>query len=355
MDAAQASYVTSLINDRGPVINDGYDKSRSSNDPLSDMNIEGTRRPVACVGVGTVGRAWAATFAASGREVRLFDHSRSVCETAVAWVTEALASFESSGLISSSREACARVSISLDLTTALAQTEYVQESVPEDLATKRAVFSELDRWANPETILASSTSELPGRLFMSHISGRARCLVAHPINPPHLIPLVEVSPTPWTSASALENCLGFLRAVGQEPVHVKKEISGFLVNRLQMALIGEALHLVGEGYCSAEDLDKTVRSGLGLRWAFMGPFETGHLNAPGGYLDYMTKFKPSMQKLLGELKVNQPLDDELIRRIDTACQLVTPKGEVAQRQKWRDDQLIRLRKHFAGLRSTSKQ
>lgn len=302
---------------------------------------------VTCVGAGTVGRAWAVVFLRAGHHVTLFDDAPAVCDHATEWIHDALKSLETGGLIDSAQQAGSRLAIASDLQSALKSADYVQESVPEALEIKQAVFRSLGRCSRPNAILASSTSELPGRLFMSEVENRTRALVAHPVNPPHLVPLVELVPTPWTSKDTLRRATTFLRHAGQEPIHVHKEINGFIVNRLQMALIGEALHLVGEGYCCPDDLDKAVRFGLGLRWAFMGPFETGHLNAPGGYLEYMLKFRDGMQKLFRDLKVNRPWDEDLIRRIDTACQRTTPQPAVSRRQKWRDEQLIFLRKHFA--------
>jgi L-gulonate 3-dehydrogenase len=307
---------------------------------------------ITCVGAGTVGRAWAVVFASAGHHVTLFDESRSVSDDAVRWIHETMMSLEAGEFIESAAEAASRVAVSTDLGSSLQDAEYVQESVSENREVKRAVFGELGRWSRPSAILASSTSGLPGRLFMDEVVNRERALVAHPVNPPHLIPLVELSPTPWTSENTLRRAEAFLRRVGQEPICLRKEISGFIVNRLQMALIGEALHLVGGGYCSPEDLDKAVRFGLGRRWAFMGPFETGHLNATGGYLEYMSKFRGGMQELLRDLKVNPPWDEDLIRHIDTECQRTTPTRDVSDRQRWRDEQLMALRKHFARERAT---
>jgi L-gulonate 3-dehydrogenase len=302
---------------------------------------------VTCVGIGTVGRSWAVVFLSAGHRVTIFDEHRAAYGEAVRWIQEALSVFESGGFIDSAREASSRLIIKHELRQAVESASYIQESVPEILETKRSVFQDIGRWSPAEAILASSTSQLPGRLFMEDVANSSRALVAHPVNPPHLIPVVELSPTPWTSEETLRRASAFLTQAGQQPIRVLKEISGFIVNRLQMALIGEALHLVGEGYCSPEDLDNAVRFGLGLRWAFMGPFETGHLNAPGGYLEYMSKFRTGMQSLLGDLKVNRQWDEDLIRRIDIACQRVTPARDVSRRQEWRDAQLIFLRKHFS--------
>src|SRR5258707_11360776 len=122
------------------------------------------------------------------------------------------------------------------------------------------------------------------------LPGWARCLVGHPVNPPHLIPLVELCGAPWTAPDAVDRARKIYREIGQMPVTVNREINGFILNRLQGALLAEAFRLVGEGFVSAEDLDHTVKDGLGLRWSFLGPFETIELNAPGGIPDYCARY-----------------------------------------------------------------
>jgi L-gulonate 3-dehydrogenase len=117
--------------------------------------------------------------------------------------------------------------------------------------------------------------------FTEDLPGRDRCLIAHPVNPPHVVPIVELCGAPWTSPDVIKRAREIYDSVGQVPVEVKKEIDGFILNRMQAVLVAEALRLVGQGYCTAEDLDKTIAHGLGLRWAFMGPFETIELNALG--------------------------------------------------------------------------
>jgi 3-hydroxyacyl-CoA dehydrogenase len=122
------------------------------------------------------------------------------------------------------------------------------------------------------------------------LPGRARCLVGHPVNPPHLVPLVELCGAPWTAPESIARAREIYREIGQVPVTVNREINGFVLNRLQGALLAEAFRLVGEGFISAEDLDHTVKDGLGLRWSFLGPFETIELNAPGGIPDYCARY-----------------------------------------------------------------
>jgi 3-hydroxyacyl-CoA dehydrogenase len=168
--------------------------------------------------------------------------------------------------------------------------EFVQENGPEKVEEKQIIFAELDRLAPPDALLVSSTSAIVASRFTEALPGRARCLVGHPVNPPHLVPLVELCGAPWTSPDAIDRARKIYREIGQVPVTVNREISGFVLNRLQGALLAEAFRLVGEGFISAEDLDHTMKDGLGLRWSFLGPFETIELNAPGGIPDYCARY-----------------------------------------------------------------
>ncbi len=168
------------------------------------------------------------------------------------------------------------------------------------------------------------------------LPGRARCLVGHPVNPPHLVPLVELCGTPWTSPESIDRARNIYREIGQVPVTINREINGFVLNRLQGALLAEAFRLVGEGYISAEDLDHTVKDGLGLRWSFLGPFETIELNAPGGIPDYCARYTGFYRELAsaaaGPEVYQSPNVDRVIaawphqptagayRRADTAAQ-----------------------------------
>ncbi len=168
---------------------------------------------------------------------------------------------------------------------------HVQENTPEDVETKRRVFAELDRLADPEAVLASSTSAILPSIFSEGLKGRGRCLVAHPINPPYLVPAVEIVPAPWTEREAVERAAALLEGAGHAPIVMAREIDGFVVNRLQGALLEEAFRLVADGYATTEDVDVAIREGLALRWSFMGPFETIDLNAPGGVRDYAERYQ----------------------------------------------------------------
>lgn len=305
-------------------------------------------KPVCCIGVGTVGRHWAVAFACAGHDVRLFDSSKGAMVSALAMIDDTLADMEAVGWINSAAAVRARLRPQSDLAAALAGAIHVQENVPEDLDLKRETFAELDRVAEPDAVLASSTSEIAGSRMFSGLPGEQRCLVAHPLNPPSLIPLVEICPAPATSASSVERTRRLFADMGHSPIVVRREISGFIANRLQLAVLGEALHLVGEGYCDAEDIDTAMRDGLALRWAIVGPFETGHLNASNGYRAYIDAYGSTHRAILEDLNTGYDWPPELIDRIDAQLSEATPREAVPERQAWRDRRLMGMLNHLVG-------
>ncbi len=302
---------------------------------------------VACVGAGNVGRAWAIVFARAGYSVKLYDQVSSVVESqALPMIARNLEDMQAMGLIADAAAALQRISAASTLAAAVSDVEYVQESVKEDLEIKTAVYGELDRLADESIILASSTSAIPGSAFTENLRGRHRCLVVHPVNPPYLIPLVELCAAPWTAQDTVDRARRLMTEVGQTPITVTREIAGFILNRLQVALIGEALHLVAEGYCSVDDIDKTITDGLARRWAFIGPFEVGHLNATAGYRHFMQNYADMFRTLARSARVDYPWDDALIDSIHDRLSVRTPVENVPERQAWRDQRLMALAKHL---------
>jgi len=302
---------------------------------------------VACIGAGNVGRAWAIVFARSGYDVALYDANPSVVENqSLPAIAQSLKDLEQAGMIADAAAVLARISAAATLEDAVAGAVHIQESVREDAAIKRDLFIRIDAIAGPDALIASSTSAIPGSDFMGDVPGRARCLVAHPVNPPYLIPLVEICPSPWTAPDAVDRCYDFMKSVGQEPIRVNEEIAGFILNRLQFTLAGEALHLVGEGDCSGEDIDKVITAGLARRWAFIGPFEVGHLNATEGYKGFMTNLGEMVRTLAKDAKVDYPWDDALVDKIQGELIKRTPVADVPARQAWRDRHIMRLNKHL---------
>src|ERR1041385_3551516 len=252
---------------------------------------------VAIIGSGLIGRAWAMVFARAGWDAAMYDAVDGVADKALGLVAEGLGELAKHGLVDDPKGAAARVRGAKSVADALDNASYVQENVPETLEAKRAIFAELDALAGPDTILASSSSAIVPSLFSENLAGRARCLVAHPVNPPHLVPIVELLGAPWTAPKTIARAKQVYESVKQVPIVVRREIEGFILNRLPGRLPAEAFTLVGEGYVSPQDLDKTIKDGLGLRWSFMGPFATIELNAPGGIADYCARYTGFYKRL----------------------------------------------------------
>jgi 3-hydroxyacyl-CoA dehydrogenase len=300
---------------------------------------------IAIVGAGLIGRAWAIVFARAGRQVALYDSDPLVLPVALEKIGVNLADLAESGLIADPAETIQRIEPVKSLEAALHGALYIQENGPENLAIKQALFRELDRLAGPAAVLASSSSALRASLFTEDLPGRARCLVAHPVNPPYLVPLVELSPAPWTSRETVARTRALMEAVGQVPVELRREIPGFLLNRLQGALLGEAFRLVEQGYCAMEDIDKTVKDGLGLRWSFMGPFETIDLNAPGGIADYIRRYGSAYHEMAQSAGAPETWSSALTARLEAERRAVLPVERLAERAGWRDRRLMALLVH----------
>ncbi len=301
----------------------------------------------ACIGVGNVGRSWAIVFARAGWEVRLWDAYPGVVERALGLIRTALSEAREAGLGGDVEPILARIHTAHGLEDALADVDYAQESAAEDTEIKRSLFASMDGCAPPRTILASSTSAIAGAAFLETIPGRNRCVIAHPVNPPHIIPLVEICASPWTDAGTVERTRVVMEEVGQSPVVLNREIDGFLLNRLQWALMGEALHLVGEGVCAPEDIDRVLTHGLALRWAFIGPFTVAHLNANRGVEGYYEVLREAVARVQRSLRADYPPDAATVAKIQSAMAARTPVETIPERQAWRDRRLMALRRDLA--------
>jgi len=302
-------------------------------------------RVAGIVGAGLIGRSWANIFARAGWQVRVWDPVAAQRATAKQQITHSLHDLARHGLVDDPAAAAARVEVVETLADAVRGTEYVQESGPETLEVKRATFAQLDAAAAPATILASSTSAIVASLFTEELAGRARCLVAHPVNPPHVAPVVELCGAPWTAPETVARARAIHTGIGQAPIEVKREIDGFILNRLQVALLTEAFRLVQEGYVTPQDLDRTIADGLGLRWSFMGPFETIELNAPGGIADYCARYTPWFRRYMADLPPQSVWDDAQWKKAADAWGKAPTAEEVASKSLWRDERLAALAAH----------
>lgn len=285
---------------------------------------------VAIIGAGLIGRSWSLVFARAGVPVVLYDIDTAAIESARAWIADTL-------------RGGATVTYDDDLSSAVAGVDYVQECAAEILEVKAELFAKLDELTDPETVLASSTSALLPSDFCARMVRPERALVVHPVNPPHLIPLVELVPSSWTSPKVVSKTRSFMERIGQSPIEIRGEIAGFVLNRLQAALINEAVHLVDAGVAEVDDIDRAVRDGLGLRWAFVGPFETMDLNSDQGFAGYSARFRDMYAGLGISLMVDAPWSDAACAKIDTARRARLPLERIGTRQLWRDEMLCCLR------------
>ncbi|KJH40265.1 3-hydroxyacyl-CoA dehydrogenase family protein, partial [Dictyocaulus viviparus] len=236
---------------------------------------------------GLIGTCWATLFVSAGYTVCLYDISSTQLDASRQTILKYLQQLRSDGLSRGSitvEEATKLITTTSTLSEALSNAIYAQESTCEDVEFKKRIFVEMDLCVSSSTILASSTSTIPASKFtgtLTHRYHRSQCLVVHPVNPPLYLALVEIVPAPWTKDETVKKAYAIMKDIGQEPVHLHREVLGFAVNRLQYALLAEAWRLVENDVLSTEDVDKVMSAGLGPRYAIHGPLETAHLNANG--------------------------------------------------------------------------
>ena len=302
---------------------------------------------VSIVGSGFIGRAWAISFGRAGHDVALWDADPEAPRRAIEFIASVAPDLAKNDLLAGSRPQALldRLRVETNLAAALADADHVQESAPERLDVKQALFVELDRMAPPTAVLASSSSAILPSRFTEHLPHRHRCLVIHPINPPYLIPAAEVVPAPWTSPEIVERARAFLVAAGQAPIVMKRELDGFVMNCMQGALLEEAFRLVADGFASAEDVDVGIREGLALRWCFMGPFETIDLNAPAGVRDYVQRYQGIYSNLFTQMQRRVDWAGPVLADVERQRRAKLPADQLAERQKWRDRRLMALAAH----------
>lgn len=305
---------------------------------------------IGVVGAGLVGSGWVIVFARAGRRVRVFDADEAIRSSLTARVTAQLHDLADAGLIDEPvADILERIVVCDMLEDAVKGAQYVQESVLERRDVKQAISADIGALIDAETVVGSSTSGIPVSAFTESVPRRERFVVAHPVNPPYLAPVVELVPAPWTAPEAVTIASELMRDVGQSPVHVTREIEGFVLNRLQGVLLREAWALYEGGYASLEDIDKTVRDGLGLRWSFMGPFETIDLNAPGGIADYAERLGPLYRAVADSRTHESDWDAALIARVETERREALAGADLAARSQWRDRRLMGLAAHKAAM------
>lgn len=307
-------------------------------------------RPVAIVGAGLVGAGWALVFARAGLTVRIYDANLAISEACVPLIEQQVADLIEFGLLTESAHVIiARLKMCETLAEAVDGAVYVQESILERTDVKRTLMLALEDVAGPDLVIGSSSSGIPASAFASGLNISARVIIAHPVNPPYLVPVVEIVASPDTSPAVTEFTARLMEAVGQSVVHVRKEVEGFVLNRLQAVLLREAWALVEDGVATCEDIDKTIRDGLGWRWSFMGPFETIDLNAVGGVADYAQRLGPLYRRIANSRSHLAEWSPALIEAVEGQRREYLAHDELESRREWRDRALMA----FSAQRRTS--
>jgi carnitine 3-dehydrogenase len=302
---------------------------------------------VAVVGAGTIGASWAALFVAHGLQVAVHDPADGAERRVRAFVARARPALEQLGLVRNPQ--AGTITFHGDPADAVEGARFVQESGPENLAAKRALFERMEQGLAAGAIVASSTS---GFLPSDLQAGRTlpeRYLVAHPFNPPHLMPLVELVGGRATDPAVLERAAAFYESLGKRPIHIRREVPGHVANRMQVALYREAIHLVLEGVASVEDVDAAIAYGPGLRWAIMGPHVLHHLaGGEGGLRHQLEHIGPAMADWWRDLG-RPDLTPDVIDRLVLAFQAGGPRSIDALAAE-RDALLIGLLESLAETR-----
>lgn len=284
-------------------------------------------------------------FAAAEHDVVIFDIEQTQLQAAESYITQELKTLEKAGHLRGSLtadEQLQKIRFSKSLEECVKGAEYVQECVPEVLELKKQVFANLDKLADDKMILASSSSAIPASKFSEEMKNRSRVLVAHPVNPPYHMPLVELVPAPWTDPAAVASARKLLADAGQSPVTLKKEVAGFVQPRIQYAVIQECLRLAQDGVMSVEDIDKVLTDGLARRYSFMGMFETIHLNADG-VESYFDRYSHMIHTVASdEGPPADPTDKEKMQDIFKQMNEILPIDEIPERRKWRDERIAAL-------------
>ena len=297
----------------------------------------------AVIGAGTIGASWAAIFLARGHDVSAHDPSPQGEAFIRRFVDNAWPALQTLGLVVAGASP-SRLTFHANIADACANASFVQESGPERENVKIETFAAIDAACPEDVVIASSSSGLLISRVTVKCKHPQRCVIGHPFNPPHLIPLVEVVGGDKTSAEAITKAMEFYRGLGKHPIHIKKEVRGHVANRLQAALWREAVHLVSEGVVSVADADAAIAYGPGLRWALMGPHLTFHLaGGEGGMPHFMAHIGPAIQGWMDDLGAPRLTADVQKKIIDGVAAEANGRT-IPELQKWRDRKLIEILK-----------
>lgn len=317
---------------------------------MSESGNARNRLRIGIIGGGVIGCGWAARFRRIGADIVIFDSDKKTLESVPNNVAQMMASIGQSGeCVSEAGQGSLRTVATLD--DQFSDCVYVQECVTENPVVKAQVFQRLDDIVQPNAVLASSTSALLPEKFLGEVGRKERCLIAHPFNPPHAMPLVEVVKTPWVAPWAVNKTCELLENIGMEPVVLAKAVPGFVANRLQVAVVNEAIALVRDGVISPEALDRCMTGSLGLRWAFLGPFRTMDLNSRRGFRDYASKYGDSYVALGKELVTGRTWSSSTLDAIERYLREDLPLERIEAASAARDATVLEIRERASKFSS----
>ncbi|XP_014251952.1 lambda-crystallin homolog isoform X2 [Cimex lectularius] len=306
--------------------------------------MSGNKGKIAIIGSGLIGRSWSMLFVSVGYNVCIYDVVSEQVEEAKKFIKNELENMEKNKILKgklSAEEQYNLISGNLSLSECLQGAIYMQECIPENLELKIKLYEEIDKVVGDKTIIASSTSTFVPSLFSENLKNRKNIVVAHPVNPPYFVPLVEIVPAPWTEPSVTKKTKEIMTEIGQAPVTLNREIPGFALNRIQYVILNECWNLIKEGILNVEDVDKVMSEGLGMRYAFLGPLETAHLNAEG-MENYCARYCNSMYKVCQTMLPVPKFEGEQVKQMAKELCEKVPLDKLKERREWRDNCLTQL-------------
>ena len=302
---------------------------------------------VACIGSGLIGQGWATLFAAGGYTVTMQDLTEDKLERAARQVNLNLRFLEDNGRLPQGAAGAAhsRIRTTANLGEALNDADYVQESVPDNYEAKKKIFREMDARTPSGAILASSSSGLLMSEIQKVVTRPQRCLLVHPFLPVHLLPLVEVVGGEKTDPETIHATCELMEKIGKTPIRLKKEVSGYIVNRLQAAILREAIDLVAGGVASAEEVDRAFCAGMGMRDPFIGPLLRAYLAGDGieSFIEnYSASYRVRWESMAAWNEISPPQRDVLIKSVRDMA--VVRENDLEKIKNWRDKMLIEILK-----------
>ena len=295
-------------------------------------------------GAGLIGASWAIGFANAGYLSYVYDNNANSVENFNKYFDDLLLDLKTIDPNINEDKIRSNIKLNCTIEQICEKAVLIQESIVEDLKVKQDVYKELDRLTSKETILASSSSYLVISEISEFVEHKNRCINAHPALPPHVVPFVEVVGSQDTSEEIINKALTIYKKANYAAILVKKETEGFVLNRLQGALLNEAVRLHEGGFASMEDIDIALKHALGIRWAFMGPFEIMDLNAPEGIKDSFSRYRTGIQDLAKQQNTVPSYSDEYLDKLDKEQRQRLAYQDRPDRIKKRNQMIALIRK-----------